>query len=122
METHGVYAAARVERVARAQRRRFLARSRITVADLNGVQLAYLSSWAACAAKCELIDRYCQEHGLIRDDGTPQPVLAVYMTLQNSARCAMQRLEASLRADQRGGEPSMVAVLQGHARRVNGTT
>jgi len=110
-----------VARVARAQRRRFLTRSRITIGDLDGIQLAYLDQWARCQAAVELIDEYVAEHGLIRTDGSPQPAMSLYGTLSNSARHAMKALEASLKLDQRG-EPSMVAVLQGTATRKNGST
>jgi hypothetical protein len=49
----------------------------------------------------ELIDNYVAEHGMIRADGEPQPCMRLYVSLQNSARLALQRLEAHLGASAR---------------------
>jgi hypothetical protein len=119
VESHGAYTPARVERVARTQRRRFLARSGLTVGELTGVELAFLDSWARNQSKIELADAWLAEHGLMDEDGNPRPILSVYSTWINGARCAMRELAAELKRHGRR-EPSMVAILAGQARRVNG--
>ncbi len=40
-------------------------------------------------AKVELADRWLSEHGLLKADGEPQPVLKVYSTWVNSARLSL---------------------------------
>lgn len=119
MLRHGSHSPARVERVARAQRRRFLTRTGLTAGDLTGVELAYLDSWARNQSKIELADKWLAEHGLMDGDGNPRPILSMYSTWHNSARCAMRELAAELKRRGRR-EPSMVAILAGQARRVNG--
>jgi hypothetical protein len=94
---HSGYSESRNRAQARAEKRRFLARNGMLASQLSGPQMAYLEVWARCASKARTVDAYLGEHGLIRADGTPQPVLAFYTSLQNSARLAMTRLEASLR-------------------------
>jgi hypothetical protein len=119
VRSHLAYSERTVTRVARAQRRRFLTRNGLTAGELTGVELAYLDQWARCQSKVELADSWLAEHGLMDDGGNPWPILSMYSTWINSARCAMRELASELK---RGGrrEPSMVAILAGHARRVNG--
>jgi hypothetical protein len=99
--SHGVYATARVEPTARAVKRRWLGRTGLRSGALTGTQLGLLDQYAQCTAKVRLIDAYVGEHGLIRGDGSLQPVLALYTSLVNSARHALTRLEASLTEAQR---------------------
>lgn len=56
----------------------------------------YLALLARLLAKLDSVDAYLDEVGLIRADGEPQPVLKLYVSLANSTRLAMQRLEQHL--------------------------
>jgi hypothetical protein len=95
---HGAHSEARIRPIARAEKRRFLARTGLRASELSGPQAAYLQSWATCTAKIRQIDLWLAEHdALIGPDGRPAPVLAFYTSLQNAAQRAMSRLEASLR-------------------------
>jgi hypothetical protein len=67
-------------------------------------------------AKVDLIDRYVDEQGLIREGGEPQPVLRLYVALQNSARLALTRLEAHLTERVIVDEP--LAVIEAEGRRL----
>jgi hypothetical protein len=69
--------------------------------DLDPLARGYLAQYVRLAAKIDLIDAYVGEHGLIRADGEPQPVMRLYVALQNSARLALQRLETHLRSSPR---------------------
>ena len=60
-----------------------------------------MDSYCRLVAKIDLIDKYVAEHGLIKADGNPQPVLALYVSLANSARLALTRLEDHLRKTKR---------------------
>jgi hypothetical protein len=72
---------------------------------LDPIARGYVTLLARLLAKLEAVDAYLDEHGLIRADGEPQPVLRLYVSLANSARLAMQRLEAHLRESRDDGEP-----------------
>jgi hypothetical protein len=110
---HGATSERQVSPVARNHKRRFLRQIGTRVSDLDPIGRAYLDQASRLAAKVELIDRYVDEQGLIRPDGEPQPVMRLYVSLQNSLRLALARLEQHLRSRE---DPSMVVVLQGQAR------
>jgi hypothetical protein len=69
---------------------------RLRSRDLDPVGRGYLDAYVRLWAKLDLIDGYVAEHGVIREDGEPQPVMSLYVSLHNSARLALQRLEAHL--------------------------
>ena len=109
---------AQIAPVARAQRRRFLRHAGLRAADLDGLGLALLDNWSRAQAKVELLDRYFAAAGFLDASGEPRPAAKVYFADLNSARLAADRLAEHLKA--RGvGAPSMVAILQGTARRVD---
>jgi hypothetical protein len=67
-------------------------------------------------AKLDLIDGYCIEHGLLRLDGEPQPALRLYVSIANSARLALVRLEQRMTACVPIEEP--LAILEAEGRRI----
>jgi hypothetical protein len=105
-----------VKTVATVQKRRLLRQVGLRAADLDGLGLALLDNWARAQAKVELMDSWAAEHGWLDEDGNEPGFVRTYFAALNSARLSLGRLEEHLKA--RGGEPSMVTVLQGHARRV----
>lgn len=113
---HGGNSPSQIVRVARGQKRRLLRQIGLRAADLDGIGLALLDNWARAQAKVELLDQWLAEHGIVQADGEPTPPMKLYFTALNSARLAATRLAEHLRA--RVGEPSMVTILQGEARRL----
>lgn len=106
-----------VTRTATVQKRRLLRQIGLRAADLDGLGLAYLDSWARAQAKVELLDRYWAERGFIdAETGTPPPAAAFYFAALNSARLSLAKLADYLKA--RGKAPSMVTILQQQARQV----
>jgi hypothetical protein len=93
---HGSSSERQIRPLARNHRRRVLRQIRLRASDLDPVGKAYLEHYVRLTAKIELIDRYVDEHGLLRDDGEPQPAMRLYVSLHNSARLALQRLEQHL--------------------------
>ncbi len=87
--------------IARNHRRRVLRQLRLSPRDLDPIGRGYLDSYVRLVAKIDLIDRYVAEHGLLRADGEPQPALKLYVSLANSARLALVRLEDHLRKQKR---------------------
>jgi hypothetical protein len=113
---HGARSEPQVRQVATVQKRRLLRQIGLRAADLDGVALGYLDAWARAQSKVELMDQWAAEHGWLDEDGRPPGFVSVYFAALNSARLSLGKLEEHLKA--RGGPPSMVAVLQGKARRV----
>lgn len=111
-ETHGVGIEARVVPLARNHRRRVLRQIGLRASEVDPIGRAHLDAFTRSHSKIELIDRWVEEHGLIRADGSLQPCMSLYVSLTNSARSSLKALEAHLRA--RGGDP--VARLDGYIR------
>lgn len=86
-----------IARRARNEKRRLLDRLGLRQRDLDPVGVAYLDHYAKLRARLDSVDAYLDEHGLIRADGEPQPVLRFYVSLANSARLALAKLEGHLR-------------------------
>jgi hypothetical protein len=109
--THGASSERVVRRVATTQKRRLLRQIGLRVADLDGVGLAFLDSWARAQAKVELLDSHFDRVGFLDRRGKPRAAVAVYFTALNSARLAADRFTKHLR--ERGhGEDSMVVEMQ----------
>jgi DNA mismatch repair protein MutH len=100
---HGATIERQIRPVAANHRRRVLRRIGLSARDLDAIARGYLDLYVRLAAKIELADRYLEENGLLRPDGTPQPVLSTYTSWVNAARLALGRLEEHLRA--RIGQP-----------------
>jgi hypothetical protein len=115
---HGGHSTARIRPLARAQRQRLLRLLGCRAADLDPIGRGLLGNWARAAAVLSLLDRYAAQHGFLDEDGEPRPFTRIYFTALNSERLAISRLADHLKA--RGTEPSIVAVLQTNARRLDG--
>jgi hypothetical protein len=88
---------------------------RLRAGDLDPVGLAYLDSYVRLIAKVDLVDSFLDENPMIRPDGSLQPCMALYVSLQNSARLALVRLEDHL-ARRPIADP--LDVLIGEGRRI----
>src|SRR5262249_39779234 len=113
---HGATSEFRIRPLARNHRRRVLRQLRLSPRDLDPIGRGYLDAYVRLVAKIDLVDRYLAEVGLIREGGEPEPVLRFYVGLQNSARLALQRLEAHLVARMVVEEP--LAVIEAEGRRL----
>ena len=100
---HGLHSEARIRPLARAHRRRVLRQFGLRASELSPIGKAYVDQVVRLKAKIDLIDAYIGEHGLIRPDGSLQPALALYGTLENSLRLGITRLENHLH--DRAGTP-----------------
>jgi len=112
---HGARSETEIVRVARAQKRRFLARNGLRARDLDGLAAALLDNWARAQSKVELLDQFFASRGFLDEDGVPQPAVAVYFTALNSARVALSRLSEVLR---NGAGIDPVAVLEAQGREI----
>jgi hypothetical protein len=79
--------------------------------DLDPIGRAYLDQYARVQAKLDLADAYLGEHGMIRSDGEPQPIMRLYVSLANSARLALARLEDHLRVRRQDPGAALAAYL-----------
>lgn len=95
---HGLRSERRIKPLARSKKRAFLRRNGLLASALDGPTLAHLNRWARMEAMADLAQRYLDEHGLIRDDGEPQPVLRYLVAVENGGRLAMKALEEALRS------------------------
>ena len=114
-QKHGAHSKAVVRREAAVVQRRLLRQAGLRVADLDGLGLAYLHSWAAAQAKVELLDRWADEHGFIDDEGNLPGWTTFYLAALNSARLSLAKLEDHLR-DVAGPDP--LAALEATGRRI----
>jgi hypothetical protein len=96
MPAHGAYSPARSAPVARAQKRRFLARNGLRASELDAIAAAFLDNWARAAAKVDLMDTFFREEGFLDEKGEPRAAAKVYFVALNSARHALVRLEANI--------------------------
>lgn len=113
---HGATSSRQIVPRAARQKRRLLRQIGLRARDIDPVARGYLDLYCRAVAKVELLDDYFDEHGLLKADGEPQPATKFYVAVGNTARLALARLEDHLRAQ--GAAPSMVATLQGEARRI----
>ena len=114
--THGGRSEPRVKAVATIQKRRLLRQIGLRLGDLDAVAFGYLDLWARAQSKVELYDGWAAEHGYLTAAGESPSWVREYFAAINSARLALAKLADHLK--QRGGEPSMVMLLQGEARRL----
>lgn len=115
--THGAESPARIVRVARTQKRRWMSRSGMRARDLDGVSGALLDNWSRAQAKVELLDQYFAAVGLLDDGGEPRAATRIYFTALNSARLAAVRLAEHLKTQGNVG-PDPLALLEAAGRRV----
>jgi hypothetical protein len=113
---HGLHALTTDDQIrpaARNQKRRLLRQIGTRASDLDPVAKGYVNLLARVLAKIDVADDYVERHGMLRADGEPQPVMKLYVSLVNSARLTMARLEDHLRAhgdDPDGGIARLIEI------------
>jgi hypothetical protein len=110
--THGARSEGQIAAIARSKKRWLVRRSQLRIADLDAVAVGYLHGWARCEAQLTLLDRFMQANGSLRDPvkGEPWPFMALYVSLANSSRLNLAKLESHL---QREGSSRLVDWLEG---------
>ncbi len=98
--THGSTSEARIRPVARNQRRRVLRQLGTRAADLDPLGRAYLDLYVRLQAKLDLLDRHFAAVGLLTAKGEPQPATKFYVSLANSSRLSLARLEQHIHTRQ----------------------
>jgi hypothetical protein len=111
---HGASSEVQIVRRATVEKRRLLRQIGLRQGDLNSIGRALLTNWARSAAALQLMDAFAQEHGWLKPDGEPRGFARLYVSMLNAERLALTKLEEHIRA--RGGEPSMVMLMQQGAR------
>jgi hypothetical protein len=95
---HGATSEHRIRPLARNHRRRVLRQIGLRASEVDPIGRAHLELLCRATSKIELLDRYVDEHGLVRPDGTLQPCMRVYPTLLNTARASLNALARHLRS------------------------
>ncbi len=95
--SHGASSESHVRPLARNHRRRVLRQLGTRSADLDPLGRAYLNLYVRLAAKLDLLDQHFAEVGLVDGDGKPHPATRFYVSLANSTRLALARLEEHVR-------------------------
>lgn len=113
---HGARSEQHVKRTATVQKRRLLRQIGLRAADLNGIGLGYLDTWARAQAKIELMDAWSNEHGWLSQDGQPPGFVAVYFAAINSARLALGKLDEHLAAQHKRHAPLDLTQYRGPER------
>jgi len=89
----------------------------VRAADLDAVGKAYLNLYVRLVAKLDLLDRHFAEVGLLKANGDPQAAVRFYVSLANSTRLALARLEEHLRTQMQLG-PDPLEAIAAEGRRV----
>jgi hypothetical protein len=113
--THGATSERQIRPLAANHRRRVLRQLGLSASDLDPVARGYLTLYTKCSAKIDLCDQWIDEHGLLAESGEMQPLMKSYVSLVNSARLSLSRLEEHLR--ERGAADPLDA-LQAEGRLV----
>ncbi len=82
-------------------RRRLLRQLRLSPKDLDPVGRGLLDLYVRTASKIALIDDYLAREGMLTKSGNVRPCMKVYVSLVNSSRLALTRLEEHLRERRR---------------------
>jgi hypothetical protein len=113
---HGARSERQIAPLARNLKRNVLRQIGLRASDLDPVALGLLELYVRALSKVRLYDAWIDEHGLVGADGQAPGFMASYFAALNSARLSLGRFQDHMK--ERGvGEPSMVAILQGQARR-----
>jgi hypothetical protein len=72
--------------------------------DLDAVSGVFVDLLARALAKVSLLDRYYAEAGIVREDGTAQPTLALYLSALNAARLTARQLAEHMGSQGETGE------------------
>jgi len=94
---HGATSDDRIRPLARGHRRRVLRQLGLRAGDLDPLGRGYLDAYVRLVAKIDLLDAFYEEHGFLKPSGEPQESTRFYVSLANSARLALARLEGHLR-------------------------
>lgn len=94
---HGTQSEVQIRAVARNKKRLILRRLGVQARDLDAVCSVLVDVLARFASKIELLDRYYEGRGIVRQGGEPEPTLPVYLGLLNGARLTAERLGVELR-------------------------
>jgi hypothetical protein len=113
--THGATSEALIRPLARNHRRRVLRQLRLRSGDLDPIGKGYLDLYVRAVAKVEAMDRYAADYGFLDAKGKPRGFAAVYVSMLNSARLALARLEDHLCVRV---EDEPLAILEGEGRRL----
>jgi len=111
--THGATSERHIRPLARNHRRRLMRQMRLRAGDVDPIGRAYLEFLCRTTAKLVLIDEWLDEHGLIRDDGSLQPCMSVYVSLTNSATRTLAKLGDHLRAEERDPIAALATLRDG---------
>jgi hypothetical protein len=111
---HGAHSDKRVSPRAATHKRRVLRQIGLRASDLDGIALGYLDGFSRAQAKIELLDAYADANGFIDRRGKPRGFAAVYVSLLNSARLSLSRLDEHLK---KRGDPRVPSLEQYLARR-----
>ena len=113
---HGAHSERQIRPIAQAHRRSVLRRFGLLARDLTPVQRGYLDLYVRCMAKLDLYEAWMQENGtILNKKGDTPGFMRAYVSLMNSARLNLGRLEESLRDRV---DTSTLAILEGEGRRV----
>lgn len=112
---HGAYSKDRISRSVTIQRRRFLRRAGLRMADLDPIGRALLRTWLRAAAPLDEMDRFAAEHGYLDEAGEPRPFMRQHVAYINAERRSLVELDAHLRQRH---DVSPLAVLEGEGRRI----
>lgn len=106
--SHGAHSKELQTRGAQIQKRRLLRQLGVVQADLSPIGVAYLDSWARVKTKLVLLDRWLESRapGLVNEAGEAPAFMSFYVSLVNSERQALAKLEAHLQAREERGKPS----------------
>lgn len=96
--THGATSPVQIGREAANQKRRILRQIGLRKSDLDALGRALLANWSRAAAALQLMDAFAAEHGWLDDDGNPRGFAKLYVSMLNSERLALGKLEGHLRA------------------------
>ncbi len=95
---HGATSESQIGPLAANQKRRLLRQIGLRASDLDSLGRALLTNWARAASALALMDAYAAEHGWLDAKGNPRGFAKLYVSLLNSERLAIGKLEAHLRA------------------------
>lgn len=81
-------------------------------ADLGVVESVLIDVLARYAAKAELLDRWFDQVGLIKENGDPQPALALYFQSLSGIRLTADKLDETLRRRGDGNENALADYIE----------
>jgi hypothetical protein len=114
--THRAYSA-QIVPLARAQRRRLARQIGLKLSDVDGLGRALLNNWSRAAAALSVMDEYAAREGWLKPDGEPRGFARLYVSMLNSERLALAKLEDYLRRRKHDAADELHAYLEANYRR-----